>query len=326
MRAPRICSGIQPSGALHLGNYFGAIRPQIDHQDGAFLFIADYHALTTLRDPVALDVNRLDAAATYLALGLDPSRATLFLQSSVPEVTELTWILATVTPMGLLERAVSYKDRVGRNLPTNAGLFLYPALMAADILAYRSEQVLVGSDQVQHVEIARDIALAFHSAFRAEVFALPKVALGVPVPIPGIDGAKMSKSYGNHIPIFASDAELEEKVMAIRTDSRRIEDPKIPEEDTVFALYSLFASQAERDAMAERYLHGGYGYGEAKRTLLEAIREHLGPARARKDDWLRRKDELRAILDEGASRAREAARKTLLAARDAVGLSGEART
>ncbi|MBI4820571.1 MAG: tryptophan--tRNA ligase [Deltaproteobacteria bacterium] len=323
--APRICSGIQPSGALHLGNYFGGIRPQIEHQDGAFLFVADYHALTTARDAHAIDHHRLDVAATYLALGLDPTRATFFLQSDVPEVTELAWILATVTPMGLLERAVTYKDRVARSLPTTAAVFFYPALMAADILAYRSEVVLVGSDQVQHVEICRDIAASFHAAHHKDVFTMPRVELGVPVPVPGIDGAKMSKSYGNHIPIFASGHELETKVMAIRTDSKTVDEPKNPEEDTVFALYSLFASKADRDEMARRYLAGGYGYGEAKRALAQLIRDHFAAARARRDEWLSNEKDLREILHEGGRRARAVARQTLDGARSACGLTKETR-
>jgi tryptophanyl-tRNA synthetase len=315
----RHLSGIQPSGQLHLGNYFGAIRQHVAHQDDGFYFIANYHALTTLHDAAALRANTVDVATTYLACGLDPSRAVLFRQSDVPEVTELTWLLETVTPMGLLERAVSYKDKVAKGLSASVGLFTYPALMAADILAYRSQVVPVGPDQVQHVEMTRDMAGAFNRTF-GEVFVVPEHRLGTEVVVPGIDGTKMSKSYGNHIPIFASGKELSKLVMSIKTSSAGVEDPKDPETCTVFQIYALMASEAERAELAARYRAGGMGYGEAKKTLLAKIEETFAPMRARREALVRNPAQVEDVLRDGARKARAIAREVTDAARAACGL------
>jgi len=318
--ARRFLSGIQPSGLLHLGNYFGAIRKHVENQDDAFYFIANYHALTTLQDADALRRNTFDVAATYLACGLDPSRAVLYRQSDVPEVCELMWMLMTVTGTGLLEKGVSFKDKKARGLSGSAGLLTYPVLMAADILAVDAEVVPVGSDQVQHVEFARDMASSFNHLY-GEVFKLPEYILGTPVPVPGVDGQKMSKSYDNHIPIFLSGKALKKRVMSIRTDSAAFEEPKDPDTCTVFALYSLLATPAERQALAELYRGGNYGYGHAKQALLEKIEAFFGPMRERRAYYDQHPDEVEDILARGAVRARAVARATTDRARAACGLS-----
>lgn len=316
----RHLSGIQPSGHLHLGNYFGAIRQHVAHQDDGFYFIANYHALTTLHDAATLRANTFDVAATYLACGLDPRRAVLFRQSDVPEVAELTWLLSTVTPMGLLERAVSYKDKIAKGLPASVGLFTYPALMAADILAYRSQVVPVGPDQVQHVEMTRDMAGAFNRTF-GEVFVIPEHRLGTEVVVPGIDGAKMSKSYGNHIPIFASGKELSKLVMSIKTSSAGVEDPKDPSACTIFQIYELMASEQEKAELAARYRAGGMGFGEAKKTLLAKIEETFAPIRARREELEKNPSDVEDVLREGARKARAIAREVTDAARAACGVA-----
>ena len=289
MTKKRYLSGIQPSGRgssgeLHIGNYFGAIRQHLENQVAgeSFYFIANYHALTSIHDADRVRELTFDVAATYLSLGLDPEKSILFRQSDIPEVTELTWLLLTVTPMGLLERAVAYKDKVARGLSASAGLFCYPALMSSDILAYDSTTVPVGADQGQHVEIARDMAGYFNRAFDQEVFVLPEAQLNeVPI-VPGIDGGKMSKSYDNHIGIFSEGKQLKKRVMSIVTDSTSVGDPKDPDNCNVFALYKLFADDAERDAMADRYRAGGLGYGEAKKELLAKIDAFFAPGRERR--------------------------------------------
>jgi tryptophanyl-tRNA synthetase len=315
----RYLSGIQPSGDLHLGNYFGAIRQHISNQDNAFYFIANYHALTTVTDADNLRRQTLEAAATYLALGLDPNRATLFRQSDVPEVTELTWLLATVTTKGLLDRAVSYKDKVARGITPNIGLYFYPVLMAADILLYETDIVPVGSDQVQHVEMCRDMAQLFNSQY-GEVFKLPTHEIGTPVPVPGLDGQKMSKSYGNTIPIFASPSELRKKVMAIVTDATPIEEPKNPESNTIFQLFALLATEPETAEMAQGYRKGGLGYGDAKRTLLKKIEQTFQEARQRYASLIAHPNEIEEALRSGADRARSVARAVLDRARTACGI------
>jgi len=318
----RFLSGVQPSGIIHLGNYFGAMREHIALQDEgeAFYFIANYHALTTLRNPQQLRQNTFDTAVAYLACGLQPDKACLFPQSDVPEVAELTWLLMTVTPMGLLQRAVSYKDKVERGLPTDAGLFNYPVLMAADILAYDSDVVPVGQDQVQHVEMTRDMATAFNQTF-GEVFKLPTYRLGSAPYVPGVDGAKMSKSYGNTIGIFATGEPLRKIVMSIKTDSTPVEDAKDPLKDTVYQLYALVASPDERDALAARYRAGGMGYGEAKKLLYEKLEAYFADFRARRDEWARHPDRVEDVLRIGAERARGEAQRTLDRARRACGLT-----
>lgn len=316
----RYLSGVQPSDKLHLGNYFGAIRQHIANQDNAFYFIANYHALTTVHDASELRDNTFDVAVTYLALGLDPARATLFRQSDIPEVTELTWMLETCINMGLLEKAVSYKDKKERGIFASVGLFTYPVLMASDILIYDSDVVPVGSDQVQHIELTRDFATRFNNRY-GETFKLPKYELGTPVPVPGIDGQKMSKSYGNHIPIFAEGKALKKLVMAIETDSKELEDAKDPDTCTVVALYKLLASKEEVAEMEANYRAGGYGYGHAKLALLDKINETFGPARERRKHLLAHPEEVEQVLADGAAKARAIAREVTDRARKACGLA-----
>jgi tryptophanyl-tRNA synthetase len=317
----RILSGVQPSGKLHLGNYFGAVRQHIALQNEAncFYFIADYHALTTIHDSTQLAQNTLDAALDYLALGLDPDKAAFFRQSDVPEVAELAWIFATVTPMGLLERAVSYKEKVEKGIEASVGLFFYPALMAADILIYRSHLVPVGKDQVQHIEITRDIAGYFNRTY-GEIFPLPEPRLDRGSKVPGIDGEKMSKSYGNTIDIFAEGNPLKKVVMSIKTDSIPVEGPKDPDNSTVFTLYSLFATEEEQAALAARYRAGGMGYGDAKKMLLEKINGFFGPLRERRKQLAANPTSVEEVLRRGAQRARAEARQTMSLVRQAVGM------
>jgi tryptophanyl-tRNA synthetase len=319
----RFLSGVQPSGKLHLGNYFGAVRQHIALQDEgpSFYFIADYHALTTIQDPAAMRQNSLDVALDYLALGLDPNKAVFFRQSDVPEVCELAWILSTVTSMGLLERAVSYKEKVDKGIEASVGLFTYPVLMAADILIYRSHVVPVGEDQVQHLEMTRDMAGKFNRTYR-EVFPIPNYRLDRGSKVPGTDrlDRKMSKSYGNTIEIFAEGKALQKTVMGIVTDTSTVADPKDPEKSTLFALYSLFATEEEKQALAARYRAGGMGYGEAKKLLLEKINEHFGPARERRKRLAADPDAVEDVLRQGARRARAEAQQTMELVRAAVGM------
>lgn len=318
----RVLSGIQPTGRFHWGNYFGAIRQYIALQEGheSYYFIANLHALTTVRDPKTLQANTLDAAIDLLALGLDPKRATLFVQSDVPEVSELCWILMTGTPMGLLERCHAYKEKKARGLSADAGLFTYPVLMSADILAYDADLVPVGEDQVQHIEVCRDLARRFNHEF-GETFTMPRAhVLEESAKVPGTDGAKMSKSYGNTIEIFEDPKRMRKKIMRMQTDSRPMEEPKDPASCHLFQLYSLFASDAEREAMAERYRRGGFGYGEVKAALADLAIAHFDAARQRRRELEQDLDQVRQILDEGAQRARARARETLARAQRASGL------
>jgi tryptophanyl-tRNA synthetase len=318
----RILSGVQPSGKLHLGNYFGAIRQHIALQEEGecFFFIADYHALTTIQEPAELAANVRDVALDYLALGLDPERTVFFRQSDIPEVTELTWILSTVTGMGLLERAHSYKDKIARGLTPSVGLFTYPVLMASDILIYRSHLVPVGQDQVQHIEMTRDMAGYFNQTYR-EIFPLPEYRLDRAPSVPGTDGKKMSKSYGNAIDIFAEGSVLAKSVMSILTDSTPVEAPKDPERCNVFALYRLFATPEEEAALAARYRAGGLGYGEVKKMLIEKIDRAFAPARERRKALLAHPERVAEVLRQGARRARAEARRTMDLVREAVGLA-----
>jgi tryptophanyl-tRNA synthetase len=317
--AKRTLSGVQPSGDLHVGNYLGAIRQHVAQPDNALFFIANYHAQTTVFDADQLSQSTREAAATYLALGLDTNRAMLFRQSDVPQVTELMWLLTVVAGKGLLDRAVSYKDKVAQGIVPSLGLYMYPMLMAADILLYDTEIVPVGSDQVQHVEIARDIARSFNARY-GDVFRVPEYEVGTPVPVPGIDGRKMSKSYGNTLPLFASPAELRAKVMAIVTDAAPLAEPKDPDSCTVFQLFSLFATPEERAELAQRYRAGGFGYGHAKLMLLERLAETFTAPRERYLELLRRPDDLEDILTSGATRAKAIAGPVLDRARRASGL------
>ena len=318
----RILSGIQPSGKLHLGNYFGMMKPAIELQEQgeAFLFIANYHALTTVDDPAALRQDTWDVALDFLACGLDPERTVFFRQSDVPEVTELTWLLSTVTPMGLLERCHSYKDKLARGIAASHGLFAYPVLMAADILAVQSTTVPVGRDQKQHVEVTRDLAIKFNNQY-GEVFTVPEPSIRDDVAVvPGLDGQKMSKSYNNHIELFGSKQDTKARIMRIVTDSTPLEEPKDPEACNVFALYRLVASDAEREAMAARYREGGFGYGDAKKALFEKVWDYFGPFRAKREELAADPERVEAILRSGAQRARVEAGLTLKRARQAVGL------
>jgi tryptophanyl-tRNA synthetase len=317
----RILSGVQPSGKLHLGNYFGAVRQHIalQHEAECFYFIADYHALTTTQNAEKLRDYTRDVALDYLALGLDPNKAVFFRQSDVPETTELAWILGTVTNMGLLERAVSYKEKIEKGIDASVGLFTYPVLMAADILIYRSHLVPVGKDQVQHLEMTQDIAGRFNRAYR-EVFPIPNYRLDKESKVIGTDGQKMSKSYGNTIDIFAEGKPLKKTVMSIVTDSSTVADPKDPDKCNLFALYSLFASDDEKAAMAARYRAGGMGYGEVKIALLEKIDGFFGPFRERRKELAQSPDLVEDALRQGARRARAEAQKTMALVREAVGM------
>ena len=318
----RVLSGIQPTGRFHWGNYFGAIRQYIELQTAgdAYYFIADLHALTTVREPARLRALVHDAAVDLVALGLDPERATLFVQSDVPEVTELTWLLMTVTPMGLLERCHAYKDKKARGLAADAGLFTYPVLMSADILAYDATVVPVGEDQVQHIEVCRDLAGTFNHLY-GDVFTLPKPRLvEAGARVPGTDGQKMSKSYENTIDVFEEPAVQKKKIMRITTDSRPMEEPKDPAGDHLFALHELVATPTQRAALADLYRRGGFGYGEVKKALVEAAARFFAEARQRRADLERDPDRIEAILAAGAARARAQAGAVLDRARKACGL------
>jgi tryptophanyl-tRNA synthetase len=319
----RILSGIQPSGTLHLGNYFGMMKPAIALQDEgeALYFIADYHALTTVRDPAVLRENCHGVAVDFLAAGLDPGRAALFRQSDVPEVTELAWILSTVTPVSRLELAHSYKDKVARGLPANAGLFNYPVLMAADILIYDSDVVPVGKDQKQHIEIARDIATRINEAYGNNVLKLPEARIHAATEtVPGIDGQKMSKSYGNTIDLFSEEKETRKRVMSIVTDSSPVEAQKDPRTSTIVQLYSLLASPEETNTMRDAFRRGGTGYGDFKKQLFLKIWESLAPMRTRRAEILRDKGHVEDVLARGAERARALAAPVMERIRRAVGL------
>lgn len=318
----RVLSGIQPTGRFHWGNYFGAIRQYLDLQHGneAYYFIANLHALTTIRDPSQLRQLTLDAALDLLALGLEPDRAVLFAQSDVPEVSELYWLLMTGTPMGLLERCHAYKDKKAKGLNADAGLFTYPVLMAADILAYDAEVVPVGEDQVQHIEVCRDLAASFNHAF-GEVFVLPTPkVIKEAARVPGTDGEKMSKSYGNTVEIFEPPTAVKKKVMRIVTDARPMEQPKEPDGDHLFQLYSLFATDSERQEMADLYRRGGFGYGHVKGALAQVADRYFAPARERRAELAARPERVREILGDGAARARAKAGAVLQRAKSACGL------
>jgi len=319
----RVLSGIQPTGRFHWGNYFGAIRQYIELQNEseAYYFVANLHALTTLREPAILRQNTLDAAIDLLALGLDPDRATLFIQSDVPEVSELCWLLMSQTPMGLLERCHAFKDKKAKGLPADTGLFTYPVLMAADILAYDADIVPVGEDQVQHVEVCRDIAGAFNHKF-GEVFVMPKARLMPQAArVPGTDGEKMSKSYDNTIEVFEDPKSARKKVMRIQTDSRPMEQPKEPDGDHLFQLYSLFVGAESRESMAALFRCGGFGYGEVKKALADAAETYFAAARTRREALAADPIRVRAILADGASRARKKAGAVLLRAQRACGIT-----
>ncbi|MBM4005017.1 MAG: tryptophan--tRNA ligase [Planctomycetes bacterium] len=319
----RVLSGIQPTGRPHWGNYFGAIRQYIDLQtdNQGYYFVANLHALTTVRNREQLSRLTLDAAIDLLALGLDPQKATLFVQSDVPEVSELCWLLMTGAPMGLLERCHAYKDKKEKGLAADAGLFTYPVLMAADILAYDAEIVPVGVDQVQHIEVCRDLAGSFNHEF-GEVFVLPKArVLDSSAKVPGTDGEKMSKSYNNTVQIFEDPAVMRKQVMRITTDSRPMEQPKDPDSDHLYQLFSLFSAEAPRQEMAALYRRGGFGYGQIKKALADAAEAYFAAARERRAYLVSHPQEVVEILADGARRARQKAQEVLRRAQKACGLA-----
>ncbi len=318
----RVLSGIQPTGRFHWGNYFGAIKQYIDlqHEHDGYYFIADLHALTTVRDPAVLRGFVRDAALDLLALGLEPDKATLFVQSDVPEVSELCWLLMTGTPLGLLERCHAYKEKSERGLKVDAGLFTYPVLMAADILAYDSNWVPVGADQVQHIEVCRDLARSFNAHY-GEVFVMPEARIvESAAKVPGTDGEKMSKSYDNTLALFGDPKELRKKIMRISTDSRPMEAPKDPDIDPLYQLYSLFATKEQIDEVRAIYVRGGFGYGDIKKRLADAADAYLEPARKRREALEKDSPMVDSILEQGAERARAKAREVLQRAQRACGL------
>ena len=318
-----ILTGIQPSGALHLGNYFGAMQPAIEMQDKyqAVYFIADYHALTSIAKADDLRRYTFDVAAGFLACGLDPQRTILFRQSDVPQVHELAWLLSVVTPMGLLERAHSYKDKIAQGAETNHGLFAYPVLMAADILLYNSDIVPVGKDQKQHLEIARDIAQKFNDRF-GPVFKLPEPVIREATAIvPGVDGRKMSKSYGNTLELFGEDKALEKRIMSIPTDSTPVADPKPVDGSILAQLMQTVGTPAQYESFIAKMKAGGCGYGDLKKELAAVTKEFLSPFKAKYKHFAERPDEVEAILRDGATRARALASPIIEKARQATGLS-----
>jgi tryptophanyl-tRNA synthetase len=323
LRAMRILTGLQPSGKLHVGNYFGAMEPAVHLQDQgeAFYFIADYHAMTSSQDPAALRENVRELAVDFLACGLDPARAVFFRQSAVPEVNELAWILSTVCPMSLLSKCHSYKDKIAQGIAPNHGLFAYPVLMAADILLYDSNQVPVGKDQKQHLEVTRDLAVKLNETFGEGTVILPEPIIREDTAVVvGLDGRKMSKSYGNTLPIFGEEKPLKKLIMKIPTDSTPVEEPKPTENSTILALYKLFASEADYQAMVADHERGGIGYGDFKKRLADAYWDFFAPMRERRAEILADAGFVDRVLAAGAARAREESAKVLGRVRRAVGL------
>ena len=319
----RILTGLQPSGTLHIGNYFGAIRPMVELQDKGevFLFLADLHALTSTQDAAELRTYIREAAIDLLACGIDPARTVFWRQSDLPLHAELMWILSNVAPMGLMQRAVAYKEKVEKGIAANVGLFTYPILQAADILLYDADLVPVGKDQKQHVEMTRDIAIKFNETWGEGTLKLPDAQISEDVAVvPGLDGQKMSKSYGNAINLFGDEKATRKRVMQIVTDSTPLEDPKDPSKSNVVALYRLFASKDEVRAMEDEHRAGGVGYGTFKQRLFEAIWEHFAPMRARREELLARPGDVDDVLADGARRAREVGGETMARVRKAVGL------
>lgn len=323
MSKKTILSGIQPSGKLHIGNYFGAMRQHIGMQEqgDAFYFIANFHSLTSLNDGKQLYQNTIDVTLDYLSLGLDPDKVTFFAQSDVPQVTELAWILGTLCPVSLMEKGVAYKDKVASGLNANIGLFTYPILQAADILIYHSDVVPVGEDQKQNIEMARDLAGKLNRAYGDELLRIPEdhILKSVAV-VPGTDGRKMSKSYKNTIPLFAEGKALKKIVMSIETDSKGLEDPKDPETDNVFALIKLFADKDKQNEIADKYRAGGFGYGHAKLELLAMIEDYFAEAREKRKQLEQDLDYVKDVLREGGNKARERAESVMEPIREATGI------
>jgi len=318
----RILSGIQPSGVFHIGNYFGMMKKMIEYQENhdLFAFIANLHAMTSQTEGSVLKENTLEAAASFLALGLDPGKSVFWVQSDVAEVTELTWILSTVTSMGLLERCHSYKDKIAKGIPASHALFAYPVLMTADILIFQSERVPVGKDQKQHLEVARDIADRFNLAF-GDTFVVPEPEIDDQVAVvPGIDGQKMSKTYKNTIDIFCEKKAMKKQVMSIVTDSSPVEAPKDPDTCNLFAIASLFLADSERQELARQYRAGGLKYGEVKKDLVERIWSFFSSFRQQREDLLSDRERLGKILSDGAEKARAVAVETMQEVRTRTGL------
>ena len=318
----RILSGIQPSGQLHLGNYFGMMSRMIDYQENndLFCFIVNYHALTTIQDGRLLQENTFNAACDFIALGLDPEITTFWVQSDVPQVTELTWLLANITSVGLLERSTSYKDKIARGITPNMGLFTYPILMAADILLFGGEIVPVGKDQKQHLEITRDIAIRFNNIY-GNIFIVPEPDINKTTQlVPGIDGQKMSKSYGNSIPIFASEKYIRKQVMSIVTDSTPVEESKSVD-TTLFQLYSLFLNEVEQEELADRFRTPGMRYGDVKKELFSRIMDLFTPFREKRIELEKNRGDVITILRKGADKAAAVAEQYLHRAREAVGVN-----
>jgi tryptophanyl-tRNA synthetase len=320
----RILSGIKPSGTLHIGNYLGMIRPMVESQKRGelFCFVANLHSLTTLFDGPKMLENTRNAILDLTALGIDPDKSVFWVQSDVPEVTELTWYLTSLTAMGLLERCHAYKDALAKGIPPNAGLFNYPVLMAADILLYQSNIVPVGRDQKQHVEVTRDIALRFNNVY-GEVFTIPEPETQDEVAVvPGVDGQKMSKSYGNTIEIFGEEKAIKKKIMSIVTDPTPVEAPKDPDKNSIYQLYRLFAEPAKAASMAEKFRAGGYGYGDAKKALFETLWEYFRPYREKRAELAKDPGAADEIRKKGAVKARAVAMETLEKVRKMVGVVG----
>ena len=318
----RVLSGIQPSGALHLGNFFGMMKKMIEYQEqeDLFCFIANYHAMTSVSDGKALAKGTLEAAASFLALGMDPEKCTFWVQSDLPEVQELTWALSNFTPMGLLERCHSYKDKVAQGISPNHGLFAYPVLMAADILLFQSDRVPVGKAQKQHLEVARDIAIKFNNEY-GEVFTVPEPEIDDDVAtVPGLDGRKMSKSYGNTIDLFQEEKPLRKQIMRIVTDPTPVEEAKDPDNCNLFQVYRLFLDEAGVEELRQRYLTPGLRYGDVKQELFEVVRDFFAPYTERRKELLADPDGLRKTLAMGAEKARYVANKTMRKVRKKGGL------
>ncbi|MBI5252567.1 MAG: tryptophan--tRNA ligase [Desulfomonile tiedjei] len=318
----RVLSGIQPTGSLHLGNYLGMMRPMISYMDRSelFVFVVNFHALTSVTDSEKLSRGTLEAAADFLALGLDPDRCVFWVQSDVPEVVELAWILTCITPMGLLERCHSYKDKIAKGISPNHGLFAYPVLMAADILLYQSNLVPVGKDQKQHIEVTRDIAIKFNNTY-GETFVIPEGEISDEIAtIPGVDGQKMSKSYDNTIEIFLDEKTLRKKVMGIMTDSVPVDQPKNPETCNLFQIYRHFAPQDRVAEVRRLYLEGGAAYGTIKKELAAILWDYFRGPREKRETLMNDPEQIKQILRTGAEKARNIAKPTIELVRERVGI------
>ncbi|PCI24576.1 tryptophan--tRNA ligase [Candidatus Peregrinibacteria bacterium] len=320
----RVLTGIQPSGTLHIGNYFGAMKPMIDMMNNTdneiFCFIADYHALTSIRDPKQLRENITNTILDWVACGLDPDKITFYVQSDIPEVQELAWLLHTICPMGLLERGVAYRDKVENGVNAHSGLFNYPVLMAADILMVQADIVPVGKDQKQHIEIARDLAIKFNYEY-GELFTLPEGKIEKSLAtLPGIDGRKMSKSYKNTIPLFAEESVIKKQIMSIVTSSLGVDEKKDPDSCNVFALYKVFASEEEQATLAKKYTDGGMGYGEAKKILLEKVIKYFTPMWEKRKELIHQPDLIKNIRKSGVEKVRPFAQKVINQAKEKVGI------